>query len=25
VSPPVVLARHRVGLRRGLRGKNAAW
>ena len=24
-SPPVVLAGHRVGLRRGLRGKNAAW
>ena len=24
-SPPVVLPRHRVGLRRGLRGKNAAW
>ena len=25
VSSPVVLPRHRVGLRRGLRGKNAAW
>ena len=25
VSPPVVLPRHRVGLRRGLRGENAAW
>lgn len=25
VSPPVVLPRHRVGLRRGWRGKNAAW
>jgi hypothetical protein len=25
VSTSVVLARHRVGLRRGLRGKNAAW
>ena len=24
-STPVVLPRHRVGLRRGLRGKNAAW
>jgi len=24
-SPPVVLACHRVGLRCGLRGKNAAW